>query len=554
MIEGVRWERDPVIGMYRPTLYPGDDVDTWEVPEIISSDFRKLSSVIEAKYSKEFLKVCAFFNKMFPSLRGSEWARTSYNVPPFSAMDQERSDTGYGTNYNYLKQIVDQLTSRLGTVSFTPRLMSEEQSYEYIVYRDEVERVLRMLIKDDKLNRMSIEAFHNAAVLGYSHVFLDPFTCRLVKANDFEIGMFESQFNRGKVRQMMYRDFSFPVTEVLPYLRDLSEEGANEILETVSNRTSVEFSMYFDCIKHECYVTVAGKTLPPAPYPFDEVLVATFQWDTSFSRQLTSSVFDMLYPIQREINRIAAKKQQIIRMYKGSVPVFNSDADIAMKAISNGAGEALYIDSTRSTTELMTVINPTPLDPQLDAEIQSHKTTMYELAGIQNASFDMENMRSAAAVVALDQTRDSVFQAQLSGLSQFIRDLLTLYIKFYAVYPEKSGEKRRVDWTVINGLLDDSYIEMTPVHLNDPLSDEDKNDGSEPDYVGQAASRIVLDVLNGKLSYDTLPYYIDPTAVILDVAVMMVKFEALGIDVPDTIHKFLMAAYIEEIKSGRLSF
>lgn len=227
MIEGVRWERDPVIGMYRPTLYPGDDVDTWEVPDIISSDFRKLSSVIEAKYSKEFLKVCAFCNKMFPSLRGGEWARSSYNVPPFSAMDQERADTGYGTNYNYLKQIVDQLTSRLGTVSFTPRLMSEEQSYEFIVYRDEVERVLRMLIKDDKLNRMSIESFHNAAVLGYSHVFLDPFTGKLVKANDFEIGMFESQFNRGKIRQMMYRDFSFPVTEVLPYLKDLSEKGAH---------------------------------------------------------------------------------------------------------------------------------------------------------------------------------------------------------------------------------------------------------------------------------------------------------------------------------------
>ena len=552
MSNGVRWEMDPVIGMYRPTLYPGEDVSTWDVPDGISADFNKLSSVIETKYSKEFLKVCAFHNKMFPSLRGGEWARTSYNVPPFSAMDQERADTGYGTNYNYLKQIVDQLTSRLGTVSFTPRLMSQEQSYEYIVYRDEVERILRMMIKNDRLNRISVESFHNAAVLGYSHVFIDPFTGNMIKANDFEIGMFESQFNRGNVKQMMYRDFSFPVTEVLPYLACLSEAGSTEILKDISGRTSIEFSMYFDCVEHKCYVTIAGKTLPPVNYPFDTVLVATFQWDTSFSKQLTTSVFDMLYPIQREINRIAAKKQQIIRMYKGSVPVFSTDADLAMKAITNGAGEALYIDSSRSATELMTVINPTPLDPQLDAEIQSHKTTMYELAGIQNASFDMENMRSAAAVVALDQTRDSVFQAQLSGLSQFIKEMLTLYIKFYAVYPEKSHGKRRVEWDVVEGLLTSSYIEMTPVHLNDPLSDDDKNDDSELDYVGQAAARIVLDVINGKVTYATLPYYIEPTAVILDVAVMLVKFEALGIEVPDTIHKFLMDAYIEEVRSGRM--
>ena len=552
MNNGVKWERDPVIGLYRPTLYPGDDVESWEVPDEISNDFRRLSSVIEAKYSKEFLKVCAFFNKMFPSLRGAEWSRSSYNVPPFTAMDQERSDTGYGTNYNYLKQIVDQLTSRLGTVSFAPRLMSEEQSYEYIVYKDEVERVLRMLIKDDRLNRMSVESFHNAAILGYAHVFIDPFSGNLVKANDFEIGMFESQFNKGKVKQMMYRDFSFPVSEALTYIKHLSDKSADEMLDVLSGKSSIEFSLYFDCIRHECYVTLAGKTLPAIEYPFDEVLMATFQWDTSFSKQLTSSIFDMLYPIQREINRIAAKKQQIIRMYKGSIPVFNTDADLAMKSISNGAGEALYIDSSRSTTDLMTVINPTPLDPQLDAEIQSHKTTMYELAGIQNASFDMENMRSAAAVVALDQTRDSVFQAQLAGLSQFIRELLCLYIKFFAVYPDRSGEKSSVDWEVVNKLINESYIEMTPVHINDPLSDDDKNDGSVSDYVAQASARIVLDVINGKVDFYNLPYFVEPSSVVIDVAVMLIKFEALGIEVPDTIHKFLMDAYIEEVKAGRL--
>lgn len=549
----VKWARDEVTGQYRPTLYPGEDTKDWDVPQVISADFHRLSSLIESKYSKEYLKVCAFYNKMFPRLRGDGWARASYNAPPFTAMDQEREDTGYGTNYNYLKQIVDQITSRLGTVSFIPKMMSEDQSYEYIAYKDEAERVLRRLIKDDRLNQLSVEAFHNAAVLGYSHVFIDPFNGKLVKANDYEIGLFECQLNRNRIKQMMYRDFSFPVTEVLPYLCKLDEKAQKEMLQSLSGKNAVEFSLYFDCIRHECYATVCGKTLPPIEYPFDTVLMAIFQWDTSFSRQLTSSMFDLLYPIQREINRIAAKKQQLIRNYKGSVPVFNTDADLAMKAISNGTGEALYIDSSRSTTELMTVINPTPLDPQLDAEIQSHKTTMYELAGIQNASFDMENMRSAAAVVALDQTRDSVFQAQLAGLAQFIKELITLYIKFFAQYPEASGEKLRVDWGVINALMKGAYIEMTPVHLNDPLSDENGQGEDGQDYVALAAAKVVLDILNGRITYETLPYYLDPTAVLLDVAVMMIKFEALGLDIPDTVHMFLMSAYIEEVKAGRMT-
>lgn len=552
----VKWSHDKVHDEYRPTLYPGESAVDWNIPEEIANDYHKLNARIENKYSKEFLKICAFYNKMFPSLKTSDWNTCSYNAPPFTAMDQERTDTGNGTNYNYLKQIVDQLTSRLGTISFLPKLLAEEQSYEYIIYKDEVERVLRMLIQDDKLNAICIQAFHNAAVLGYSHVFIDPYTGSIIKANDYELATFDGQFNHRHIKQMLYRDYAFPVTDTFVYINELEEDDLKkEVLESLSGRIDVDFTMYFDCIEHKCYVTINGKTLPPKEYPFDYVLMTTFQWDTAFAQHMTSSLFDLLYPIQREINRIAAKKQQIIRNYKGSVPVFNSDVDLSMKAISNGSGEALFIDSTRSTAELMTVINPTPLDPSLDTEIQSHKTTMYELAGIQNASFDMENMRSAAAVVALDQTRDSVFQAQLAGLAQFIRHMLKLYIDYLAVYPDKSMNVGRaeIDWATVSKLIDQSYINMLPVHNNDPLSDESKMPESNMNYSKNAISRIVLSILKGESSYSDIPYFLDADTVTKGVAGLLLKFQALGIDIPLSIHVYLMDAYIDAIRKGSLT-
>ena len=247
----MNWSQDKINGEYRPTLYPGENTDDWQIPEGISNDFHRLNAIIEAKYSREFLKICAFFNKMFPSLKASEWNQASYNVPPFTAMDQERVDTGNGTNYNYLKQIVDQITSRLGTISFLPKLMSEEQSYEYIIYKDEVERILRKLIRNDDLNRVSIEAFHNAAVLGYSHAFIDPYTHSIIKANDYEIGIFESQFNKQHIKQMLYRDYAFPVTDVFIYIKNMEDDKTKELLESIAGRNAVEFSLFFDCIKHE---------------------------------------------------------------------------------------------------------------------------------------------------------------------------------------------------------------------------------------------------------------------------------------------------------------
>ena len=547
----IAWVKDKVNAEYRPTLYPGEKGDDWEIPEEISNDFHRLNSIIEAKYSREYLKICAFYNKMFPSLKSSYWSQSSYNVQPFTVLDQERSDTGTGTNYNYLKQIVDHITSRLGTISFIPMLVSEDQSYEFIVYKDEVERVLRMFLRNDDFNRTCLESFHNAAVLGYSHVFIDPYTGRMVKANDYEVGMFESQFNRRAVKQMLYRDYAFPVSEAFAYIADLDGDDADEMLESLAGKTAVDFKMYFNCLMKKVYVVIDNKTLPERDYPFDEVLMATFQWDTGFARHHTASEFDLLYPIQREINKIAAKIQQMVRMYKGAVPVFSTDVDLAIKSLTNGAGEALYIDSARSATELMTVINPTPLDPQLSAQIQEYKTAMYELAGIQNASFDMENMRSAAAVIALDQMRDVVFQAQMYRMSQFIKDSLRLYLTHFAARPDNAPESRGVDWDAISGLVGKCYINLQPVHLNDPLSDERTAMERRSDYIALACARCLLLILKGEMDFWSVPYFLDKDLVTSKVAATMVKFEALGIDVPKEIHEYLMTAFVDAVKKGK---
>ena len=549
-INGLEYTFDEVEQINRPTLYPGESVKDWEIPEVFSSAFSKLNAIIENKYSKEYLKVCAFYNKMFPSLKFSDWGQVSYNAQPFTWLDQERTDTGTGISNNYLKQIVDQLTSRLGTIEFVPYLMSEDQNFEYIIYKDEVERILRMYINKDKFNRKCIDVFHDSAVVGYSHVFIDPYTGKLVKANDYEVGVFESQMTKNAISQMLYRDYAFPVTEIEPYLEDLDDEKAKEIREQVHDRVTVDFCMYFDCHERHCVVSINGKFLPTKEYPFEKVLISTMRWDTGFTAVTSTSLFDLLYPMQREINKINAKQQQLIRMYKGATPVFNSDVELAMKAITNGSGECLYVDSQRPLDSLMTVINPTPLDPELSATIQEYKTAMYELAGIQNASFDMEGMRSAAAVVALDQTRDSVFQAQLSGLADFIAESLKLYIYYNAGYKTNDSN---MDWDSVKELIDTAYINLKPVHVNDPLSDEEKSRGTPVDYMQLCVARSVLDIIKGKTTFETLAYFVDWKQVTLMLAATLVKFQALGIPVPDTVHAFLIAAFVESIKIGEVT-
>lgn len=548
-VNGFNYVYDKIEQVNRPTLYPGEKTDSWEMPEAISTDFHRLNAIIENKYSKEYLKVCAFYNKMFPSIKSSDWEKSSINAAPFTWQDQERDDYGTGMSTNFLKQIIDQVTSRLGTIQFVPYLLSEDQNFEYIIYKDEVERILRMYVKKDKFNRVCIDVFHDAAVLGLSYVIMDPWTGKLFKANDYEVGVFESQLNKGKIMQLLYRDYAFPAAQALVYLDNLDEGQKKEMLEALKDKASVEFTMYFNCLTRKVYVSIMGKVLPAKDYPFDEVLVAIMRWDTGFAKAMGTSLFDALYPVQREVNKIVAKQQQLIRNYKGATPVFNSDVELAMKSITNGTGECLYVDSQRPLDSLMTVINPTPLDSELSATVTEYKTIMYELAGIQNASFDMENMRSAAAVVALDQTRDSVFQAQLSGLSDFIADALALYIKHNAGYKTNDSN---MDWDAVEELIDTAYISLKPVHLNDPLSDEDADRQEPLDYMKLAVARAVLDIVKGKVTFERLPYYVDWRQVTIMLAATLIKFEALGISVPDSVHMFLFSAFVESVKYGEV--
>ena len=551
-MKNFNYELDKVTGFRRPNLYPSKErSDDWSLPDEIRNDFGKLNTVIETKYVREFLKICAFYNKMFPSLKTANWTRTTYNVPPFTAMDQERADTGTGISQNYLKQITDQVVSRLGTVTYEGMLIDDVPTFEFVVYKDEVERLFRKHMRNEDQNHMSLEVFHDAAILGYSHVFIDPYTHKDVKANDYEIGLYESQFNRDAVRQMLYRDYAFPIVDLVPYLADQDKETREKIIEEYGTKVTCDFKMYFDCPNHKVHVTIGGTTLKAKEYPFDTVQMDTFRWDVGFTKVMSTSLFDLLYPIQRELNRTNAKLQQMIRMYKGAVPVFNSDVDIAMKAITNGSGEALYVSSARPIDSLMTVINPTPLDSQLDATITARKTEMYELAGLQQATFDMENMRSAAAVIAVDQMHDMVFQSQMAGRARFLQKRFRTRVNYNAKINPPGWDSPAVNWNDVKKLIDAAVIELKPVQVNAVLGNKSKAEGAQPiDYALIHISRTVMKIMKGLVTYDTLGFIIDKESVKAALAATMLKFEAMDITIPDTAYQFMIRSFVEDIKKG----
>jgi hypothetical protein len=543
----INWVKN-ASGTWEPTSgYPSKLRDEdYNLPKGIQDVHQHLNSLIETKYAREYIKMCAFYNKLFPNLKSWDWSRATHNSPPFSIQEQERHDSGTGIVENFLKKAIDGVVARIANVRFEATIEADVPNLLLEIFKAPVERYLKQIIKNNKLTRAVTECFHDAAILGFGHLFIDPWTGAIRKVSDWELGIYESEFASGNLKRALIRDFAFPVTGLQPYIHTLPEEKIRDIIR---HKPQVDLKLFLDAVRHEAYVTIDTTTLDPIPYPFDSVLLTTYSWDLGIKRTMVTSAFDMGYPVQRAISKLNAKKTQLIDQYKGPIPVFSNDCEVVVKQMGNNAGEALFLASGRTPADVITVINATPLDPEMNAEKETLKTTLQELMGMQNMNLDMENIRSAATIVALEQLHDQEFQSQLTGIGAFVADALENSIKFVSSKPDSYATIERVPWTYVSRLMNYCYIDLKVIHnpTEQPIT-------TVPDYAQVVIDQAVADIITGNKHYGDIAqdYVLNPVQLRSALAGMLVKLRAVGDEkeMIDNLEACLLDAFIDDVRTG----
>lgn len=542
-------------GFYYPTLHKPDEgaPRQWDLPEESKDDFGRMLTVTESKYTKEYLKMCAYYNKLFPTLRHSTALAPSHNSLPFTITDQESTDVGSGLSANYLKTITETIVSRLGVKLFDYKLIMETPSLVYTLYKDEVERVFRAMVRKQNLQKTAVAIFHNASILGFSHLFMDPFTHELRKISDYELGCYESEFAKHKLKRVVIRDFDFPVSELRPYLNGFDAKD----IEGIIKRKAVDFKIFIDCYAHKVYAIVDSIVGPPQDYPFEHAMIESYSWDLGVKDSHVSCLFDLLYPLQRAIDKFLAKESQLILNYKGPIPVFNKDVDLVIKNIGNGAGEALFLSNPIIDPSLLvTTIEPTPLDANLDSQIEGWKQKMYELAGVQQVSLDIEQYRSAAAMIALEQMRDAQFQPQLQGIAEFLQRAIRMYVKYTATLDMHPDVSTVVSWKEVDRLLEEAVLDVKPVHNTNITGGQDGTSLTNIDYKLMNADRFIVRIVRGELGFDDIDYTINYDMVKALAAVKLLQLRCLQEDAAESIgrlEEFLFKCFVEDIRLGTVN-
>ncbi len=530
--------------------------DWSQVPEGIRPDVMALNSLLYSKYEVEYLILCAFYNKMFPSFKSEDWYRSSYNTVPFTLQYQEHTDTGTGITSNYLKTIIDSIVSRLGNTKFDFKILADQPTLLYAIYKDEIERIFKSVTKKFNLTEVTRSVFHDASILCFSHVFVDPYTHELRKVNDYELGVYECEFNTNKITRALITNYCLPVSALGPYVKSFSEDELKTIIGT---KTQVTLAIYIDCMRHKSFAIIEDTHCSAGEeYPFDEVLMTTYSWDIGVSRSRVTSLFSLLYPIQRQLDQLLEKKGVLLRNYKGPVPIFNQNCDIVVKELSNATGEFLFLDNSIAAqpSDIMTVLEPTPLDANLNAEMDSLKGQMFEIAGIQNISMDLENYRSASALLALEQQRDASFQSQVASLAEFVQHTMEMYITFCAkMGADMPGQISTISWQDIDDLLHEAYLKVLPVHDNDPMGGAEE-EPADLDYMAINVDKFVKQVIVGKQSLATLDFTLDYHEVKKVAATKLMRLKAITDgDSQEEVNltTFLVQCFVEDVKRGEVT-
>jgi hypothetical protein len=537
-------------GTYAPDLNPHiqrmneETQSRYTIHPSISAEFGALEGYIESKISREHLKLCAFYNKFFPSItHASGYNGATHNALPFTITEMEIQDAGTGISLNYLKAAVDTIVSRLKNIEFQVRIQSSTPLILLEMYKAQVERYFKSQIRTNRLEHLVTEVFHDSAILGYSHIFMDPWSKKVRKINDWELGIYESEFEKRQLKRVLIKDEAFPVGSLAPYIDGIDP---SELERVISNRDHVTLFLYIDCFLGSKFVMIDNLAGPMSAYPFDTVLLVTYGWDIGVKRMYTTSLFDTLFPLQRQINKLCAKLTSMYLNYKGTVPVISTigDTEVLVKHLSNQGGEVLIIPgASADVTKMIGQIDPIPLNPAFMAEIQSLKANMLELAGVQEISLDLGQLRSAAAVVALSQLRDTRFESQLFKMAEFVGEILINIVRFNAGLKSEPGD---VPWDQMVDLIDSTFMEILPIHMTDP---EKRPVDPPEDFQLYAVNNFLMKVINKDLTFNDIDYTINRDVLKRQAVNRLLRFKSMEGDFAP-LEELCIRLFIQDIRDG----
>ena len=410
----------------------------------VKKNITELKTLNEQRRAKYYRNISFYENTPKMSL---ENIKNSSVVGYYNNIAEVNDDTTPTPNINVIKSCIDTLHSKIAQSKVRPYFNCINGSFRDINIVKQAQQFFDQYFDIEDVNKKVSEAFRDACIFDTGYIFVDPDNKAITRALPWQVYERPAEITYNNITRTYYERLDFPVT-MLP------EVIYNNIKKELGEGEYCTYGVYFDAknavkayyIKEYSYIKIL-------PYDGNRTPFIRIHYNNPVSGNTSSSVVDMLYTIQMEINSLMNKVKDASQMNAAMTYLLPKGSGVKTGQLNNRIGNIIEYETTSNMTgSPVTVSTPHFIDPSYMALINELVERAYNLTGISMLSAQSQKpagLNSGIALSTMENVESDRFETQLNQVIRAYVDIaktcLRVFPKEENILPEDSM-RMQIKW------------------------------------------------------------------------------------------------------------
>lgn len=302
-------------------------------------------------------------------------------------------------------------------------------------------------------------AFRDACIFERGWVFVDKDNKRLKNVLPWEIYVDGNEIVRNEpIKQIVWKQDKFPVID-LPDDIDTSEVTRDEV--TLVRYWNTRDHVTATLIPEMKYVKIED-------WENDVIPFLTITYDDPISTKSTTSVVDLLYSIQRQVDSILDKISEAVDRSLVNIITIPNNSNIKDEKMSNKVAQVIRYDFTSEMTgNPVGIQTPAPIDGSYINLLNKFTDDAYQMVGISELSVTSQKptgLDSGKALQSLENIEADRFQLQVNKVVHMYDEVARICTELFdgSILPV-SNDRMKLSWKLLRKINQKMTIQFTAV-------------------------------------------------------------------------------------------
>lgn len=301
-------------------------------------------------------------------------------------------------------------------------------------------------------------AFRDSCIFERGWIYVDKDEKKLSNVKPWEIFVDGNEIIRGQLKQIVWKQDKYPVA-LLPDSIDTSE----------TTREDVTLVRYWNVKDHiETLYIPELKLIETKEWEFDTIPFLTITYDDTISTKSSTSVVDLLYSIQRQVDSILDKISEAVDRSLVNIITIPNNSNIKDEKLSNKVAQVIRYDFTSEMTgNPVGIQTPAPIDSSYINLLNKFTDDAYQMVGISELSVTSQKptgLDSGKALQSLENIEADRFQSQVNKVVHLYDEVARICTELFdgSILPV-SNDRMKLTWKTLRKINQKMTIQFTAV-------------------------------------------------------------------------------------------